>query len=207
MDQEISGYLDKITSTIKNLDKTKISHLVELILSIYRNDGTIFVFGNGGSAATAGHFCNDLLKGLSHGGRNKRFKAMCLNENIATMMSIANDSSYEEIFTEQLKNFLTPNDLVIAISGSGNSKNIIHALEYSNSINAKTVALCGYDGGNAKKLANLSIHVNINDMEASEDLHIIIFHTIKRVIENHLCLGKIINNPAPQERVLLKLPT
>ena len=97
-------------------------------------------------------------------------------------MAVANDISYEEIFVEQLKNFVKEGDVVIGISGSGNSMNVVKALEYGLSVGAQTVAICGFNGGKIKEIADLVVHVAIDDMEVSEDLHLVILHCVKRVI-------------------------
>ncbi|MBT7703780.1 SIS domain-containing protein [Candidatus Peregrinibacteria bacterium] len=121
------------------------------------------------------------MKGASY-GLEKRFKAVCLNDNLSALMAVANDISYEEIFVEQLKNFVKEGDVVIGISGSGNSMNVVKALEYGLSVGAQTVAICGFNGGKIKEIADLVVHVAIDDMEVSEDLHLVILHCVKRVI-------------------------
>lgn len=112
---------------------------------------------------------------------------MCLNDNTPAMMAIANDISYDDIFVEQLKNFLRKDDVVIGISGSGNSINVLKAIEYANATGAKTVAICGYKGGKIKDIASLAVHAEINDMEISEDIHnLVITHCVKRILTNKL---------------------
>jgi D-sedoheptulose 7-phosphate isomerase len=140
----------------------------------------IFIFGNGGSASTSSHFCCDLNKGVSY-GKHKKFHAHSLTDNMATITAYANDTSYDDVFVEPLKNFLNPGDLVIAISGSGNSKNVIKAVEYANSMGNRTAGITGYNGGKLKQIATLSVNANVNDMEISEDIHMILCHTIKNV--------------------------
>jgi len=183
--QEISDYFSMVVDTINELDKGDLSSFVDLILDAYNNERTILVFGNGGSAANASHFCGDLVKDMSY-GLDKRFKAICLNDNIPSMMAVANDISYEDIFVEPLKNFVQKDDLVIGISGSGNSENIIRALKHAGSVGAKTVALCGFTGGTIKQIADLSVHATINNMEVAEDLHLLYFHCIKTVLMKRL---------------------
>lgn len=185
-EHEISHYFNSVNNTLDNLNKSDISTFVQLLLEAYHNNKTIYIFGNGGSAATASHFCGDLLKGVSY-SLEKRFKAICLNDNLPALMAIANDISYDHIFVEQLKNFLQEGDLVIGISGSGNSTNIINALEYAKIKRAKTIAICGFKGGIIKKIADLSIHAEIADMEISEDIHdLIITHCVKRMLTKEL---------------------
>jgi len=178
---EINQYLSSVTAAAGNLPKEKIAELAAMILKAYEEEKTIFVFGNGGSGANASHFAGDLIKGASY-GLEKRFKAVCLNDNLSALMAVANDISYEEIFVEQLKNFVKEGDVVIGISGSGNSMNVVKALEYGLSVGAQTVAICGFNGGKIKEIADLVVHVAIDDMEVSEDLHLVILHCVKRVI-------------------------
>jgi len=183
---EIRQYLTSVNETLSKTDTDSIDSLIRLLLEAYHKENTIYVFGNGGSAATASHFCGDLVKGVSY-GLTKRFRVHCLNDNLPALMAIANDCSYDDIFVEQLKNFLRKGDIVIGISGSGNSLNVVKALEYAKENGAKTVAICGYKGGKIKDIAELSIHSEIEDMEISEDIHhLILSHCIKRILTKEL---------------------
>ena len=178
---QIDDYFSLVAETLDKLDRESISKFVDLVLEVCDNGGTIFVFGNGGSGATASHLCGDFVKGISYGSK-KKLKVICLNDNIPALMAIANDVSYDDIFLEQIKNFLKKDDLVIGISGSGNSPNVVKAIEYANTIGAKTVAFCGFSGGSIKQLASLAIHVDIDNMEVAEDVHLIIAHCVKNII-------------------------
>jgi D-sedoheptulose 7-phosphate isomerase len=182
---EIEDYLKKLKDAISNLNLKEIETFYTLLLDCYERGGNIFIFGNGGSASTASHFTADLNKGVSY-GHSKRFKIICLNDNIPTLLAYANDISYNDIFVEQLKNFLKKDDLVIGISGSGNSENIIKAIEYANSLGAITVGITGYDGGKLKKIAKCSINASILDMQISEDIHMILSHVIMRLFYKKL---------------------
>ena len=177
----ISNYLDSLDATINNLDRGEVAQLITLIFKTYKNNKQIFVMGNGGSSSTASHFVCDLNKGVSY-GKDKKIRAIGLTDNVPSCTAYSNDVSYDDIFSEQLKNFLNPGDLVIAISGSGNSKNILKAVEYANSKKITTVGLTGYDGGKLKKIAKFSANTNINDMEISEDLHLSLCHIVKRTM-------------------------
>lgn len=137
--------------------------------------------GNGGSAATASHYCCDFNKGVSY-EYEKRFKFMCLSDNTATLTAYANDVSYEMVFVEPLKNFLQPGDLVIGISGSGNSKNVLHAIDYANDHQAITLGITGYSGGALKKKAKYSVNIGVDDMQISEDLHMMLDHLAMKII-------------------------
>ena len=180
-EHQINSFFNRVIDTLNRLNRQDLQNLIDRIIATYHRDGIIYVFGNGGSASTASHFCGDFIKGVSC-GLEKRFKIICLNDNIAALMAIANDISYDDIFVEQLKNFLTSRDMVIAISCSGNSTNVLKAVEYANSIGTCTVALCGYSGGKLKQAASLAVHADIDDMEVSEDVHLVIVHCIKQII-------------------------
>ena len=138
--------------------------------------GTIFTFGNGGSGMTASHFVGDLLKGANQKGH--RFHANCLNDNLATLTSIANDISYDSVFSEQLPWNLCPEDTVIAVSGSGNSPNILKALEVAKKSGATVVGLSGFDGGKLKKVSDISVWIPSNHMGIVEDMHHLTLHML-----------------------------
>jgi len=189
---DIKDYFQLVKETLDRIDPSVIERFTELLLDCNKKGNTIFVFGNGGSGANASHFCGDFIKGLSYGSL-KRFKAVCLNDNIPALMAVANDISYDDIFVEQLKNFVTEGDVVIGLSGSGNSENVVRALSYGKTAGASTVAMCGFDGGKIHKMADLSIHADIMDMEVSEDIHLIVAHCVKRMLMNKL------NIPCPYD--------
>ncbi len=181
----IKDYFELVKSTLDNLDILSLEQFTDSIINVQKKGGTIYIFGNGGSGANASHFTGDLVKGVSYSSE-RGFKTICLNDNISSMMAYANDISYSEIFIAQLKVFLNDNDLVVGISGSGNSENIVKALEYAKSRNVKTVAICGYNGGRIKDIANIVLHADVNNMEVVEDIHLIIFHCTKTIIVNTL---------------------
>jgi D-sedoheptulose 7-phosphate isomerase len=182
---EFKTYFSRLSETLNKLDIQAIEKFVELLLHARDHERTVFIFGNGGSAATASHVTGDFLKGISY-ELDKRFKVLCLSDNTSGLTAISNDLGYEEIFIEQLKAFLKKDDLVIGISGSGNSANVLKAMEYAGRKGAKTVAMCGYKGGKIREMADLVIHVPINDMEITEDIHIIIFHAVKQALIKRL---------------------
>ncbi len=185
MFDDICNYLTKVQDCINKLNKDEIENFVKILIE-KRNEGKqIFIMGNGGSGSTASHFSCDFNKGLSY-QKDKKFKFICLNDNIPTILAYSNDISYDDIFVEQLKNFLNKDDLVIGISSSGNSKNVLKAIEYANKNNATTFALTGYDGGKLRQIANHSINTNIDDVQISEDIHIMLFHLAYKVIEKTL---------------------
>ncbi len=181
LDQEVQRYFEQVQSTLQSITSSSIEKLVKAILVTYREGKTIYAFGNGGSGATASHFVGDLLKGVSY-GLSKRVRAMCLNDNSPALLAIANDISYGDIFVEQLRNFLSPGELVIGFSGSGNSPNIVNALTYARDLGATTVAICGYNGGKIATIAHIVVHAPINDMEVCEDIHMVLTHCIKKIL-------------------------
>ena len=176
-----TDYFDLLKSTINKLDINLLEKLTDTLLECRDIEKTIYIFGNGGSGATASHVAGDFLKGISY-LLEKRFRIMSLNDNQAGITAISNDLSYNEIFIEQLKTFLTKDDVVIGISGSGNSENVVKALEYAKNNNATTVAICGFKGGKIKEIADIVIHAPVNDMEITEDIHLMIFHAVKQQI-------------------------
>jgi len=174
----IDTYFDTVIQTLKRIDSSSISSTTDAFLECYKKGKTIYIFGNGGSGATASHVAGDFVKGVSY-GLEKRFRMICLNDNYSALAAISNDLSFDEIFVEQLKNFLNEDDLVIGLSGSGNSKNVVKAFEFAKTKNAKTIALCGFSGGKIKMMADIAIHIPIANMEVTEDIHLIVFHTLK----------------------------
>lgn len=181
----IETYLDELKATLDKLERPKIISLIDELIKVYARGGTIYIFGNGGSASTASHFTCDFNKGVSE-NLSRRFRFVCLNDNLAAISSIANDIGYEQVFKFQLENYLKPDDLVIAISASGNSKNVILAVEYANSRGIKTFALTGYNGGRLQQISTNSIVVPVNDMQKIEDIHLILNHLMMQIIKKWL---------------------
>jgi D-sedoheptulose 7-phosphate isomerase len=178
---DIILYLDRLKKSIDLIPLEDLNILMNLLINARDEGKQILIMGNGGSAATASHFVGDFNKGLSY-NKSKRFKFICLNDNIPTMMDYGNDMSYDDIFVGTLKNFLNKNDLVIGISGSGNSKNILKAFEYANQKKAITIALTGYDGGKLMKIAKYNVHIPVNDMQIAEDLHLVLDHCMVNIL-------------------------
>jgi len=172
-------YIELVKSTLDALDAKALESLVDAFHSTYEKGGNIYTMGNGGSGASASHAAGDFLKGASY-GLDKRFRMICLNDNLPSMMAIANDIGWESIFVEPLKNFLSSNDLVIGISGSGNSKNVVNAIEYANEQGATTVAMSGFKGGKISQIATIDVHAPVMDMEVTEDVHMVIFNIVKK---------------------------
>ena len=176
------AYLLKLTSLISSVNRDEIDNAVQVVSDAWKSGSQIITLGNGGSALTALHFINDWNKSVFMSTK-KPFRGRSLVDNIGLVMSYANDVSYQDIFVEQLKNILNPGDLVIAISGSGNSENVIRAVQYANENNAVTLGLCGYRGGKLKELAQHVMWVNVDDMQLAEDMHAIFGH----IVMQYLC--------------------
>jgi D-sedoheptulose 7-phosphate isomerase len=170
-------YRAELLGAIDRIDLRKVNQAIEWFRHARETQKQIFVCGNGGSASTASHFVCDMVKGASF-GRPERFRIMALTDSLPTITAYSNDVAYDCIFAEQLKNFARPDDLVMAISGSGNSPNVVQAVEYANSIGCKTLALTGRDGGKLGRLAQLNLQVEVPHMGRIEDAHMIICHMI-----------------------------
>ena len=184
--QDIRDYISCEIETLKKLDVDAINDALNLLLEVWERRGRVYIFANGGSASTASHFQNDFNKGVSE-YVEKKFRFHCLNDNIATIMAIANDIGYDEVFRFQLKGQLEPGDIVIAISGSGNSKNVINAVEYAKSQGNKVIGITGYDGGKLRQLCDISLHAPVNSMQVAEDIHMIFDHLMMSMFYKHLC--------------------
>ena len=182
----ISDYIDLEINILKELDVHDINAAINLLEETRKRDGTIYIFGNGGSSTTASHYVNDFNKGISEHIEQK-FRFQCLNDNMATVMAVANDIGFEEVFRFQLLNKLMPEDIVIAISGSGNTKNVLNAVHYARQQKCKVIGLTGYDGGELKRLSDISIHVPVNSMQITEDIQMALDHLMMSVFYKKLC--------------------
>jgi D-sedoheptulose 7-phosphate isomerase len=170
-------YRENLLQTIQTIDEAKVDQAIEWFRDARDGGKAIFVAGNGGSAATASHFVCDMMKGASL-GKPSRFRIQALHDSMPTLTAYANDMHYQDAAVEQLKNFAAAGDLYMAISGSGNSANVIRAMEYANSLGCRTLALTGRDGGKLGTLAQLNIQVPEQHMGRIEDAHHIICHMI-----------------------------
>ena len=188
----IDGYLKDMIECLEFLRKNEagfFDELTSIFLEARANNKQIFFMGNGGSAATSNHFVCDLGKGTIVDG-SPRFKALSFSDNIPMMLAWGNDSSYDDIFVEQLKNLLEPGDVVVGISGSGNSGNVLKAMEYANANGAVTVGLTGFDGGKLKDMANLVLVVPIHYMQKIEDIHMLVDHLVTSLIREEQMAGQ-----------------
>ena len=170
-----SEYIKNVHELVGQADLAAIEKAIDALWFAYQNGRKIFLFGNGGSAATAMHIVNDIVKGTTVEGK-KAARAFCLSDNTSLMTAIANDISYDDIFIHQLKAYFDPGDVAIGISGSGNSKNVLRAIQYANENGGVTIGLTGFDGGKLKPLSQMNIHVACEHYGKVEDLHTIICH-------------------------------
>lgn len=178
--KEILDYINLEISVIKKMDIDAINAAMVLLNKVYDNQGNIYIFGNGGSSATASHFQNDFNKGISE-YVDKKFNFICLNDNVPTVMAIANDIGFAEVFRFQLLNKITEKDIVIAISGSGNSENVLNAVRYAKEQGCKIIGLTGFNGGALANISNISINVPVQSMQVTEDLHMMLDHLMMAI--------------------------
>src|SRR6516162_9198905 len=172
-------YLSRVCEEIQRLDTDEVQNVSDLIERAYDSGRFVFIIGNGGSGANASHLCEDLAKcTLCDFENQKRLKVLSLTDNSAGIMAWANDEGYDRVFVEQLKNLASPGDLLLAISGSGNSPNLLKAVEWSNQHGLITVGITGFGGGKLRALARHSVHAGVEDMGIAESLHQVVFHWI-----------------------------
>ena len=171
-------YLEYLGEVIAGIDTAAIAQFVDALLEARERGARIFFIGNGGSAATASHFANDIAVGTRTPA--KPFRALSLTDNVAVITAIANDDGYDNVFVQQLETLMQPGDVVVAISASGNSANVVKAIEYANANGAHSIALTGFDGGRLSVLAGLSVHIptQAGEYGPAEDGHMIIDHLI-----------------------------
>ncbi len=177
MIEYIREYLQELDRTIEKMPVDKIDQLVHILHNARLNGRQVFIMGNGGSASTASHFVCDLAKNTAYPDL-PGFKVIGLTDNMAIFSALGNDHGYENVFVDQLRNFVQPNDVVIAISTSGNSENVIHAVELGNKVGAITIGLTGQNGGKLGKIVNLEIRIPSHNVQQIEDLHLSLDHMV-----------------------------
>lgn len=180
---DLIKYRNREIEVYNNVNLESVNQVMQVLENARLDGKHIFICGNGGSAATASHYCCDFNKGVSE-KLEKKYNFECLSDNVPTMMAIANDIGYDEVFSYPLRNKMKPGDILIGISGSGNSKNVINAFKYAKEIGGIIVAIVGYNGGIMKTIADYNIHVDVNDMQISEDLHMILDHMMMYVLSH-----------------------
>ncbi len=177
--EKMDLYYQREKEVIDALDRKQIEETMEFLFDAYEKGKTIYVFGNGGSSSAASHMVCDFNKGVCS-EVEKRFNLICLNDNLPTLMAVANDMAFEDVFYYQLENKLKRDDIVLAISGSGNSKNIIKAVTYAKKVGAKVIGMTGYDGGKLYPLSDYHLHAPVMDMQLTEDMHMVFIHMMMR---------------------------
>jgi D-sedoheptulose 7-phosphate isomerase len=185
-EKSAKSYFQELSALIPHLPYREIESIAATLLRAYAEDRTIFVFGNGGSAASASHTMCDLNKGTTQAAQGKRLKVMALTDNVPLLTAWANDSSYERVFAEQLKNFVRAGDVAFAISASGNSPNVLLALQTARARGARTLGVTGYRGGKMKALCDICAVVPSDKVPIIEDMHHAILHSIFTVVEARL---------------------
>lgn len=183
--REIEEYFNILSGALATIDRLEMERAMEAIMDAYEKEASIYIMGNGGSASTASHIVCDFNKGISM-HHDRKFKFVSLADNMAVVSAISNDCSYDDIFKMQIEGRLRSGDIIIAISGSGNSKNVLKAVEYARSKGSKVISLTGYDGGKLKALSDIPIHARIADMQKSEDIHMIVLHTMAQIIARRM---------------------
>lgn len=175
--ERIQKYISHLQGVLERLNLDDVRESIAYVMAAYHADKQIFVVGNGGSASTASHLACDLGKGTHIPGK-RRFRVISLTDNVATMTAWANDVCYEDVFVEQLKNLVNPGDLVIGISASGDSENIIRAIRYANEVGCKTIGWCGFGGGKLAGLTDVSVVTDSYEYGPVEDVHHILNHVL-----------------------------
>jgi D-sedoheptulose 7-phosphate isomerase len=177
---ELSGteiYLQEVSSAIKRLPYSLIDRVADALWAAYQENRAVYLFGNGGSAALASHCACDFGKGTVVNG-HRRFRVLALTDNVPLLTAWANDANYEDIFAEQLRPFVQADDVAFAISGSGNSPNVLNALQAAREMGAFTIGLTGFQGGKMKPLCELCVVVPSDNMQVIEDVHLSVTHSI-----------------------------
>jgi D-sedoheptulose 7-phosphate isomerase len=179
-------YFEELQRVVTDISHDGIDQIADILVKTFESERTVFTFGNGGSAALASHFACDLGKGTAYCNGGKRLRVLALTDNVPSLTAWANDASYGDVFSEQLKNFVQAKDVAFAISGSGNSKNVLNALQVAREAGATTVGISGFEGGQMKSLCDICAIVPSNNMQIIEDLHLAMAHSIFRIVQSRL---------------------
>jgi D-sedoheptulose 7-phosphate isomerase len=186
--EQIQNYISTLQQTMSQLPQPLISEVIHVLQRARMQGSQVFIMGNGGSASTASHFVCDLAKNTRYDGL-PHFRAIGLADNMEIFSAYANDEGYESVFSQQLINLVNPGDVVIAISASGNSMNVVNAVEEAQKHSATTIGFTGFDGGRVGKLVDIHIHVNSKIIEHVEDIHLMLEHMIVRTIKDQPMIG------------------
>ncbi|MCO6456377.1 MAG: SIS domain-containing protein [Pirellulaceae bacterium] len=176
-------YLGRLREELQRIDQASLQRWSDLLLRAWRDERFVFIFGNGGSGTTASHMAEDLGKSTLdprdlHDESRKRLKVLSLTDNAGWIMAVGNDLAYDQIFVQQLMNYGSAGDVVLAISGSGNSPNVLHAVDWANRHGLVTFGLTGYSGGRLRELQQDGLHVALDDMGMVESIHLCLFHWV-----------------------------
>ena len=177
----VKAYMEEEKREMDSINPEDVKQVVDILFDAWKEGKQVFIFGNGGSASTASHFAADLTKGTLqrvYDHNERRFRVMSLTDNVAIMTAFANDVSYNEIFSQQLNNLVQEGDVVIAITCSGNSPNVIKGVEMAKKFNAKTIAFLGFDGGKLKDMVDHHVHVKSSHYGRIEDCHLMVHHLV-----------------------------
>ena len=180
---DAAAYLERVGEELRRVSAAEVRALADAIYGAYENDRTVFICGNGGSGSNSSHFCEDLGKSTLRredfdNDEKRRLKVLSLTDNTPYILAWANDEGYERVFVEQLKNLAREGDVLVAISGSGNSPNVLRAVEWANRHGLRTIGVTGYSGGKLKQMAEQSLHVRLDDMGVVESIHLTVFHWV-----------------------------
>src|SRR5258708_11983553 len=179
---DASQYFEELKRVLAALHHGSINQIADELIKVYESGRTVYLFGNGGSASLASHLACDLGKGTAYCNGGKRFRVLALTDNVPTLTAWANDAGYEDVFSEQLRNFVQPHDVAFAISGSGNSKNVLNALRVAREAGATTVGIAGFQGGEMKSLCDLCVIVPSNNMQIIENFHLSFPHPLFPIV-------------------------
>jgi D-sedoheptulose 7-phosphate isomerase len=182
----LEQYSSRLKNALDNLDHAEFEKIIAALAEAYKKDGQVFIAGNGGSAASANHFLCDFGKNaVPFASGKRRFRIISVSDNIEKISAIGNDISFDDIFSFQLGNLMNEGDVLVVISASGNSPNVVKACEFAKTKNAKIIAIAGFDGGRIKNFADAAIIVPLESYEQIEDIHLVILHMIVYYFKNH----------------------
>jgi D-sedoheptulose 7-phosphate isomerase len=179
-------YFEELQRVVTAISHDSIDQMADALVRAYEAGRVVYTFGNGGSASLASHLACDLGKGTAYCNGGKRFRVLALTDNVPTLTAWANDSSYEDVFSEQLRNFVQADDVAFAISGSGNSKNVLNALHVARQAGATTLGISGFQGGQMKTLCDICMVVPSNNLQIVEDMHLATAHSIFRIVYSRM---------------------
>jgi D-sedoheptulose 7-phosphate isomerase len=179
-------YFEELQRVVAAISHDSIDQMADALVRAYEAGRVVYTFGNGGSAALASHLACDLGKGTAYCNGGKRLRVLALTDNIPALTAWANDSSYEDVFSEQLRNFVQPEDVAFGISGSGNSKNVLNALHVARQAGATTLGISGFQGGQMKPLCDVCMVVPSNNLQIIEDMHLATAHSIFRIVYSRM---------------------